>query len=65
MSPFVQHLKAFQRIGNPVGVFPSVDTQFYLYFCDHDPIDRQIILNQGEFTEYKWLSPDEILDHYC
>jgi hypothetical protein len=35
-----------------------------LYFCDHDPIEKQLKLNQEEFTEYKWLTPDEVFDLY-
>lgn len=44
-----------------MGTYPANDTQFYLYFCDYDPIDQVMDLNEAEFTEYKWLAVDEAI----
>ena len=49
-----------------MGIFPANDTQFYVYFCDQGiATDSKIMLNPEEFTEYKWLTPDEAFRHYC
>ena len=36
-----------------------------MHFCDYEPIDETLHLNQDEFTEYKWLAVDEALDLYA
>ena len=60
--PSLEKLKAFCRLGSPIGYFPANDTQFYMYFCDQTPINLD--LNQDEFTEYKWLAIDEAIAMY-
>ena len=35
-----------------------------MYFCDNDPVDKTMLLNQDEFTEYKWLAVDEAIELY-
>lgn len=64
MYPSIDKIFGFYRLSSPVGFYPANDTQFYLYFCDFDPIDDIMELNQDEFTEHKWLTIDEVLDLY-
>ena len=64
LLPSIDKLFAFMRFGSPVGMFPAADTQFYMYFCDYEPIETHLSLNQDEFTEYKWLAIDEAMSMY-
>jgi len=54
----------FHRLGSPIGFSPTNDTQFYLYFEEDSLLKRPIFLNQDEFTDYKWLSPEDALSMY-
>lgn len=36
ITPALSRLYGFQRIGSPIGLYPAVDSQFYLCFCDSD-----------------------------
>ncbi|CDW77033.1 nucleoside diphosphate-linked moiety x motif mitochondrial-like [Stylonychia lemnae] len=63
-TPKISGLQAFHRIGSPIGLHPANDSQFYLYFEDNNLKNQKIVLNEEEFTEYKWLSPDEALTLY-
>eukprot|EP00347_Sterkiella_histriomuscorum_P021957 403332184 len=62
--PNIEDLYGFQRVGSPIGLFPANDTQFYLYFMNQKEHEQKIVLNEEEFTEYKWLAPDEALEMY-
>ena len=65
--PQVEKLHAFSRLGSPLGLWPVVDCQFYMHFCDYDQVfsdEKQLVLNESEFTEGKWFSVDEALKLY-
>lgn len=65
INPDLDNLRGFQRVASPIGFHPTNDTQFYLYFMDEKKQqERPMILNHEEFTEHKWLSPDEALQMY-
>jgi len=63
--PSIDKFYGLCRLGTPVGYYPANDTQFYMHFCDYEPIDETLHLNQDEFTSYKWLAVDEALDLYA
>ena len=56
---------AFFRISSPLGYYPANDTQFYFYFCEpEEGIEQRLVLNDSEFTEFKWLTVPQIIDLY-
>lgn len=64
IRPDIESMSGFCRLGSPITFSPANDTQFYLYFQQQQESQRPIILNEAEFTDYKWLTPDEALNLY-
>jgi hypothetical protein len=69
ITPDIDRMYAFHRLGSPIGFHPANDTQFYLYFPEEvNPRSvghsNLLKLNESEFTEHRWLTPELALDLY-
>ena len=64
-TPDIGRLMAFGRLGTPIGLPATQDTQFYLCFLDpNEQRSLKIEMNPKEFVDYKWLTVKDALDKF-
>ena len=56
--PQLAHLKGYMRLASPTNLYPAFDAQFYFHFQQGN---QELILNEDEFSDAKWLSVKEAL----
>lgn len=59
--PAIKNLNCLIRLASPIGIYPPVDSLFYIYFCRKSEIESEIKLNKTEFTEHTWLKAEEAI----